>query len=102
MSFAPEDRLLVACSQDRVPPAQRAIARAVLDAPLDWDYVIEASIRHGVSPLFRHGLVQVLDDDYRRVVPPAARAELDDLLERSEARNRRLFAAVAEIAWAFA
>jgi hypothetical protein len=103
MAFALEDQLLIQCS--RVTVDAEAIGRAadLLAHSLDWDYLVETSVRHAVAPLFYHGLQQVqratgLD----HAVPPTPRQELHDLYQRSGVRNTRLYRVISSIATAFA
>src|SRR5439155_8542421 len=96
MSFAPEDRLVLRCA--RIDPSERALgeARALLAGPLDWDYVVESAVRHGVAPLVHRTLA--------RLEPPATvpAAELAQLAAVSERRSVRLFGVVTEIVAALA
>lgn len=99
MSFAAEDQLILLCSRTTldVPAAKRA--SQLLRQPLDWDYILKASIAHGVAPLLRHGLTLVTEA--QALVPAPVRQELDGLYLNNTARNRRLYNVVREICSAF-
>ena len=60
MSFALEDQLLIQCSRVKTNDEAIGIASNLLQQDLNWDHILEVSIRHGVSPLFYYGLNQVL------------------------------------------
>ncbi len=98
-TLAAEDQLLICCSQTQLDYETRQRALQLLQAPLDWDLVIENSIRHNVTPLFYWGLEQLLPNQALETrVPRAARAELRRLFECSRARHERLFRVITDIA----
>jgi hypothetical protein len=72
--------------------------RAHLHGTLDWDYLLETSIRHVVSPLVHAGLATALQpDELAALVPARVRDELRNLHDMTRARSRRLYRALAEI-----
>jgi hypothetical protein len=84
----------VSVREEDIPAISRLLA---LD--LDWHYLLEASIRHGVAPLFHRGLQQVADGvDVDGSIPPGIRQELQGLYEGNRARNRRLYGVIGEVA----
>ena len=102
MRFAPEDQLLVECARTHLDDAARRRVAALVRGGLDWDYVVETSVRHAVAPLVSGALREVeaseeLDGD----IPSSAHAELADLYRRSESRSGAMLRAVGEIADAF-
>lgn len=102
MGLAVEDRLLLKCC--RVKMGEEAIRTAsdLLEQNLDWDYILEASIRHGVSPLLHHGLEQIAErTPIEGLVPAGICEELRELHLGNRARNRRLYRVIEEIAAAF-
>ena len=102
MSFAPEDQLLVQCSRVKMGDEAIAMASDLLRRDLDWDYVVEASIRHGVSPLFYYGLKQVSQVvDLDTLVPVCTMEELEKLYRGNQSRNRRLYSVIGDIFKAF-
>ncbi len=75
-----------------------AIASNLLQQDLTWDYILEASILHGVAPLFHRGLAQLTRIlDMAAVVPPAIQERLQQLYHNNLARNRRLYSVIGEI-----
>ena len=101
MSFAREDQLLIHCSRSNMDVKKIADAANLLCQPLDWAYIVEASIRHGVSPLFYHGLQQVVQPlNLTQAIPAETFAELKKLHDGSQRRNERLFGVIDEVAGA--
>jgi hypothetical protein len=97
-TLALEDQLLLeACRLEITPEGAGRVAELICRGP-DWQYVLEASMRHAVSPMLKHGLdrtASVRDFDVR--VPEAIRHDLEALYEGSASRNARLFAALREV-----
>ncbi|MFN8486560.1 MAG: nucleotidyltransferase family protein [Caldilineaceae bacterium] len=101
MSFAREDQLLIHCSRSSMDVKKIADAANLLCQPLDWAYIVEASIRHGVSPLLYHGLQQVVQPlNLMQAIPAHTLAELKKLHDGSQRRNERLFGVIDEVAGA--
>ena len=97
-AFIPEERLLIHCSHVQLRLEDKTHAVALLQGPLDWRYLLEVSIRHGLSPLFYHGLQQLSQDvDTARLVPAHAQDELRALYHGTQARNHRLYRTVGEV-----
>jgi hypothetical protein len=102
MSFAAEDQLLIQCSRVKMDDEAIAIASILLREGLGWDYIVEASIRHGVSPLFYHGLNQLGQTvELDRLVPSSAMKKLQELYLGNQVRNRRLYRVIGDIFNAF-
>jgi putative nucleotidyltransferase-like protein len=98
LSFCPEDRLLLACTGAPFRPDGAEHVREHVHVELHWDYVLETSIRHVVSPLVHAGLATALEpDELAALVPTHVRNELRNLHDMTRARSRRLYGALAEI-----
>jgi hypothetical protein len=96
--FVPEEQLLMQCSRVALTAENRQSAAALLRQSLDWQYILEVSIRHGISPLFYQGLQQASETaDLKRTVPPTILAELGKLYDGTGTRNRRLYGVVGDI-----
>jgi Uncharacterised nucleotidyltransferase len=96
MACSAEDRVLLACAQvfgDAVADAE--IEGALRERSLDWSYVLEASVRHAVSPLVAQGLARVAEGG--APVPPDVLEELDGMARAAASRNEGLFEVVEEI-----
>jgi hypothetical protein len=94
VTLAPEERLLLECARTEIDAEGTRRAAALLRPTLDWQYVLDASIRHGVAPLLRDGLDQIGDLEG---VPGWFIDRLTELHRGSAARNARLFAILEEI-----
>ena len=102
MGLALEDQLLIQCS--RINMNDLAVKKAVklLDKELDWSYILETSIKHNVSPLFYHGLKQVLQSgELDTLLPQPVMEELEKLYHGNRKRNLRLYRAIGDVCKAF-
>src|SRR5512135_1905481 len=94
--LAPEDQLLLHCCRVELDDTARTAAVQLVQHSLDWEYVLSASIGHGVAPLFHHGLQQI--EIARQTVPPAVLDRLLQLYEGNVKRNQRLAAILRDVA----
>jgi hypothetical protein len=103
MSLAAEDRLLLALARPSLRERDVSSASNAALAGLDWEYVHDASVRHGVAPMLSRSLKQweAEDPDTVAAVPDSLRARLDGLYAGNERRCRRLFGIIGEIVTAF-
>ncbi len=98
MGFAPEDRLIVMCSRGKMSDETIAKASCILKEDLDWKYLLETSIRQGVSPLFYNGLKQMGQSiELKDVIPLSFYQELKGLYLGNCSRNQRLYRVLKEI-----
>jgi hypothetical protein len=98
VSFSPEDRLILLCSRGAPGPRAMDAACELLHGRLDWDYVLESSVRHGVAPLFSHGLAAIASSRRGARIPPArVTAELRALTDASRRRNERLYGVLGDV-----
>lgn len=102
MTFSIEDRLLIQCSRVSLDDQTILTALGLLEQELNWDYILQAAIVHGVAPLFYWGLSQLNPKSPpSRRIPPAIWTELTQLYQNNVARNRRLYKSIGEIWGAF-
>jgi hypothetical protein len=102
MGFAPEDRLMIRCSRTVLTDESIAEASRLLAQNLDWKYLLETSIRHGVAPLFYHGLNQVGQTmSLENLIPSSIYQELQKLYFGNQSRNQRLYRVLQEIVGAY-
>jgi hypothetical protein len=102
MQLCPEEQLLVQCSRVGLDQSRIEDARHTMATKIDWDYLLEASIRHGTAPLFHLGLKRVLEHERVENPPPQhICAEFARLYEGNRKRNQRLYKAIGQIARAF-
>jgi hypothetical protein len=99
MTFTAEDQLLLICSRSRLEQQHIAQAERLLRTPLDWDYLLEVSIRHAVAPLVSAALEGIVEQcpEVSRCVPSLPRSELRSLYRGSARRNERLFRVLGDI-----
>ena len=86
---------MLLCSRIAPSTAAEAEAADLMRAELDWDYVVESSVRHSVAPLLHNGLTRAPGADEQ--VPAAALAELGRLRDLNAERNSRLYGIVGEV-----
>src|SRR5229473_1665861 len=102
MNWDAEDELLIRCCSVKMSGEAIHAARCLLQKPLDWADIVEASIAHGVSPLLYCGLNQVLQAGPQNLaVPSGVREELQQLYRANQVRSRRMYRVVGEIFKAF-
>lgn len=102
MSFALEDQLLLLCSRGAMTEEAKARASVLSWSNLDWDYILETSIAHGVAPLLYWGLGQLKQStDCDPKIPVSAEAELAKLFRGNQSRNQRLFRVIDDIVGTF-
>ena len=97
-TLSPEDQLLIRCSKAAPDYANRGAVRALLALPLDWEYIMDASIQHAVAPLFYHGLQVDEDREVAAQVPALTLEELRRLYHGNRIRNARLYGVISALA----
>ena len=98
MSLSKEDRLLLNCSKVILEEENIAEIADLLQDHLDWDYIIKSSIRHGVAPLLRNSIKQVVPHTgMESQIPKGALEQLEELYQTSSYRNQKLYQTIGEI-----
>ena len=92
-ALRPEAELLLACARLRLSPAEAARVCDLLEADLDWDYLLQAASRHGVLPLLHRHLSGAAPD----LVPAAAVAVLREEVHENAAWNLLLTSELTKI-----
>ena len=64
MKLSSEDRLLLYCARISLDDGVTHEVKEVLNDYVDWGYVVESSIRHGISPLLYWNLSKIDDGRY--------------------------------------
>ncbi|MGE0822336.1 MAG: nucleotidyltransferase family protein [Candidatus Binatia bacterium] len=101
-SFSPEEEMLILCSRTQLRSDEQQRVAQLLHCSLNWQYILEVSIRHGLSPLFYYGLTRSTPaDTLMQQVPAPICAELQQLSRGNAARNHRLYRVIGEIMKAF-
>jgi hypothetical protein len=81
--FRPEQAVILACARTRMDPEAAGRLRALLDLPLDWDYIITEARWHGVLPLLHWHLGEMAPS----LVPAEVASRLRTSFERTQRRN---------------
>jgi len=72
----PELRLLFCIARGHLTPADAATLAGLLQADLDWNYVLQAAARHGVWPLLHHHVATLSDNPLPAPVQETLRAAM--------------------------
>jgi len=99
--LADECRLIILACVPNQTDDVRADMIALLQRPLNWQFVIHASIEHSVAPLLYARLRQSQELDSAIAIPPAVLADLQDLYSCSKSRNTKMYGAIAELFGSF-
>jgi hypothetical protein len=97
VNLASEDLVILECARTELTVAGRARTEVLLAEALDWDYILEASIRHGVAPLVHRALDELGASGGQAAVPVEFAAELQRLYEHNGLRNERLYGVLRDI-----
>ena len=94
LNLSSEDRLLLYCARTSVNEDITYQIKEILDECLNWDYTVESSTRHGISPLLYWNLSKI---DKGKDVPEEVMAKLKRLYYENAARNRLLYDELSKI-----
>lgn len=89
-NFRKEDNLLLLCTQVPFDDSKRARFEALLDASVDWEYLIKTSYAHAVTPLLCRALQLVSTSRVPDDVLAASHTHLDDNQSRNLEMTREL------------
>ncbi len=95
--FSKEDQLIITCARDGLSDASLAVAASLLQQELDWDYILEAAILHGVAPLLHRSLDQVQASQEDVSMPASTMKTLQQLYTNNRQRNQRLYTTLGEV-----
>ena len=98
LNLSSEDRLLLYCARTSVNEDITYQIKEILDECLNWDYTVESSTRHGISPLLYWNLSKI---DKGKDVPEEVMAKLKKLYYEKGARNRFLYDELSRVLKAF-
>lgn len=99
--YTSEIKLLLSCARTCLDPATIAAIQDLLDAPLDWAFVLETAIVHGVAGLLYQNLQRVGLTQVPEVIVQSLRLQVQQstlrsmLLTQELLRLQPLFAAAA-------
>ena len=59
LNLSSEDKLLLYCSRLSISEDIKHKIEEIMNEVLDWDYILECSIKQGISPLFYWNLKKI-------------------------------------------
>jgi hypothetical protein len=83
MGIRPEDDLLLCCSRTELDSERAEKIRVLLQKEINWSYLIETALRHGLMPLLYRNLKSICPD----AVPEAVLDQLRQYFLANAARN---------------
>lgn len=92
-----EDELILACSRCKLSEQDAGRIRDLCLAEINWKYVRDASMRHGVFPLVHNSLLNVCPNE----LPASLLKEFSDLYRANAVHNIHLTSALLEIISSF-
>ncbi|MCK4732459.1 MAG: nucleotidyltransferase family protein, partial [Methanophagales archaeon] len=92
------DRLLLYCTRTSMDEAITQKVKGILNDRLDWDYIVETSMRHGISPLLYWNLSRIDDGEY---VPAEVMTKLRIVYYKNIAWNMLRYDELSKILIAF-
>lgn len=93
LALRPEVELILCCARVCVSNEGTSLIRALLQKDLDWDYLLQRAVRHGVLPLLYRSLNTICPE----AVPKAALDQLRDYFHANEFHNRLLTEELVEL-----
>ena len=84
MYIRPEDQLLLECARTKLKEDNRNEITKLVSNGLDWDYVLQMSKSHGLTPLLYYHLHQI---KYDHQIPQSIMDQLHDIYYGNLARN---------------
>ena len=98
LNLSSEDKLLLYCARTSMSEDITHRVKGILNDCLNWDYIVECSTRHKISPLLYWNLSKI---DNGKDVPEEVMAKLRKIYYESVARNRFLYDELSKVLKAF-
>lgn len=98
LDFSSEDKLLLYCSRLSMDEDIELNIKEILNGVLDWNYIVECSVRQGISPLLYWNLSKISDD---KAVPHEVVKSLKKMYYSNLARNILFYDELSKILTAF-
>ena len=98
LNLSSEDRLLLYCARTSMNEDITHKVKGILNDCLDWDYIVESSMRHDISPLLYWNLSKI---DNGKDAPEEVIAKLRKLYYGNAARNMLLYDELSKVLKAF-
>jgi len=98
LNLSSEDKLLLYCSRLSISEDIQCKIEEILSNVLDWNYIIDCSIKQGISPLFYWNLKKISNG---KGVPSEVMKSLEKMYYSNLARNMLLYDELSKILTAF-
>ena len=98
LNLSSEDKLLLYCSRLSISEDIKHKIEEILNEALDWDYILDCSIKQGISPLFYWNLRKISNG---KDVPYEVMKSLEKIYYSNLARNMILYDELGKILKAF-
>lgn len=98
LSLSSEDKLLLYCSRLSISEDIQCKIEEILSNVLDWNYIIDCSIKQGISPLFYWNLKKI---NREKDMPSEVMKNLEKMYYSNLARNMLLYDELSKILTAF-
>lgn len=98
LNLSSEEKLLLYCSRLSISDDLKHKIDEIFSNELDWNFILECSARHGVSPLFYRNLKNI---NHSKDVPPEIMKELEKRYYGNLARNMLLYDELGKVLKAF-
>ncbi len=98
LSLSSEDKLLLYCSRLSINEDIKCKIEEILNNVLDWNYIVDCSIKQGISPLFYWNLKKV---NNVKDVPSEIMKNLEKIYYSNLARNMLFYDELSKILTAF-
>jgi hypothetical protein len=98
LSLLTEDKLLLYCSRLSISEEIKHNIEEILNNALDWNYIIDCSIKQGISPLFYWNLKKISND---KGVPSETMKVLEKIYYSNLARNMLRYDELSKVLSAF-
>ncbi|MGA9189827.1 MAG: nucleotidyltransferase family protein [Methanosarcina sp.] len=98
LSLSSEDKLLLYCSRLSISEDTKCKIEEILSNVLDWNYIVDCSIKQGISPLFYWNLKKISNG---KDVPSEVMKNLEKMYYSNLARNMLLYDELSKILTAF-
>jgi len=99
LNLSPEDTVLLCCARTSIDKATIIKVKEALNCRLNWNYIIETALQHGIAPLLYHNLSEMADDG--NGIPEKVVGYLRKLYNGNVARNILLYNDLSKVLKAF-
>lgn len=95
LNLSPEDTVLLCCTRTSMAKVTICELKEALSSQLDWNYILENALQHGITPLLYHNLSEMVD------VPEKVMEHLRMRYNANLARNMLVYNELSKVLNAF-